>query len=207
MNLSDRKRQLTDRRQGFTLIEIMVAVSIFVIVAFIVSTTLLVVIDASRRANVMRAVMDNINFAVDSMSFKLKFGHNYQIVPGTGGESDKISFIDRDGKNLTYCHGKLGTDKQTIYFCQREVTNDRTACGESVPGGDDVSDCHPITSADINVIEMRIKKVTSCGAGDCPAFPNQQIIIAIKAEANIKQTKTSVDFQTSVTQAQSQATP
>ncbi|MCX6713057.1 MAG: type II secretion system protein, partial [Candidatus Vogelbacteria bacterium] len=65
---------------GFTLIEIMVAVSIFVIVAFIVTSTLLVVLDANRRANAWRSIMENVNFAIDSMSYKIKFGREYVIM-------------------------------------------------------------------------------------------------------------------------------
>lgn len=84
---------------GFTLVEIMVAVSVFVIVAFMVTATLLLIMDASRRANQARTVVDNTNFALESMSQKIKFGSNYTFVEkhgSTGTEAYKtFCFLDQ----------------------------------------------------------------------------------------------------------------
>ena len=62
---------------GFTLIEIMVAMSLFAIVAVIVSGALITVSDVNRKAQAIKLAMDNVAFAMDSMVFNLREGGNY----------------------------------------------------------------------------------------------------------------------------------
>lgn len=64
-------------KKGFTLIEMMVAVSIFVIVAFVIISTLLTLSYAYRKAQRMRLLMDNFNFSLQSMSLNIREGINY----------------------------------------------------------------------------------------------------------------------------------
>src|SRR5680860_1604453 len=103
-------KRLNNKKSGFTLIEIMVAVSIFVIVAFIVTSTLLVILDASRRANKIRLIVDNINFSLDSMSFKIKFGKNYTL----NTSNNTFSFFDRDYHPVSYCQEFLDVNQGAI---------------------------------------------------------------------------------------------
>lgn len=68
--------------KGFTLIEMMVAVSIFVIVAFIISSALLSMSLAYKKAQTMRLLMDNLNFALKDMSFNISEGKNFTCSDG-----------------------------------------------------------------------------------------------------------------------------
>lgn len=63
--------------KGFTLIEMMVAVSIFVIVAFIVVSSLLTLSYAYKRAQKMRLLMDNLGFSTQNMSLNIREGVDY----------------------------------------------------------------------------------------------------------------------------------
>lgn len=93
----------SEKTKGFTLIEIMVAVSIFVIVAFIVSSTLLSLIAASRRADKLRSIIDNVNFAMESMTQGIKFGRGYTFVDGTSADpASSFAFTDKDGSAVAY---------------------------------------------------------------------------------------------------------
>ena len=76
MHLNQRKNK------GFTLIEMMVAVSIFVIVAFIVTTTLLTMSSAYKKAQKMRVLMDNLSFSIQDMSLAFREGKNYSCLGG-----------------------------------------------------------------------------------------------------------------------------
>lgn len=58
--------------RGFTLVEIMVAVSIFSIVALIATSALINANQLSQKAQATKLVMDNLNFALDSMLFKIR---------------------------------------------------------------------------------------------------------------------------------------
>lgn len=67
---------------GFTLIEIMVAISIFSIVALISVSALIIANRVNQRAQGMKIAMDNLHFALNSMSFKLRQGGLYQCLDG-----------------------------------------------------------------------------------------------------------------------------
>jgi prepilin-type N-terminal cleavage/methylation domain-containing protein len=198
------RKKLQRNKRGFTLIEIMVAVSIFVIVAFMVSSTLLVVIDANRRASMWRSIMDNVNFAVDSMSFKMKFGSRYSVSAAGPDNTDQVDFFDRDQRHIVYCQDTVSATSpgdrpyQAIFACDHGASAS-TACGLGVP------DCRPITSSDIDVIKLRMREGV-CRSDLCPAESGSPRLITILVEAKVKlkDQYTSLDFQTSVAQSQSQ---
>src|SRR3989344_2096511 len=62
---------------GVTLIEIMVSMSIFIIIMLISSGSILSVFDANNKSKNLRAVMDNLNIAVESMTRTIRFGNTY----------------------------------------------------------------------------------------------------------------------------------
>ncbi|MEK7614235.1 MAG: prepilin-type N-terminal cleavage/methylation domain-containing protein [Patescibacteria group bacterium] len=67
---------LYDKR-GYSLIEMMVAVSLFTLVATVSISALISVNDANKKAQTMRSVIDNLNFAVENMARNLRVGFNY----------------------------------------------------------------------------------------------------------------------------------
>lgn len=73
--LKDKKTKFP--QNGFTLIEMMVSVSIFVIVAFIVVSTLLTLSYSYKKAQKLRILMDNLGFSVQSISINVREGANY----------------------------------------------------------------------------------------------------------------------------------
>ncbi len=64
-------------KPGFTLIEMMVAVSIFSIVMLIGVGALLSLVDANRRAQAINSVINNMNAALESMSRSVRVGTTY----------------------------------------------------------------------------------------------------------------------------------
>lgn len=69
---------------GFTLIELMVATTIFTSVILMALGSLIVAVDGTKKAQALRVSMDNVNFAMESMSRNLRTGTIYQC----GGGSD-----------------------------------------------------------------------------------------------------------------------
>ena len=59
---------------GFTLVELMVSLSLFTVVILATISSLLIVNDASKKVQSMRTVMDNLNFALESMSRTIRTG-------------------------------------------------------------------------------------------------------------------------------------
>ena len=72
---------------GFTLVELMVATSIFIIIMLVIMGSLVTVSDTSKKSQALQQAMDNVNFAVDNMSRTLRISTNYACVTNGGGVS------------------------------------------------------------------------------------------------------------------------
>ncbi len=82
--------------RGFTLIEIMVAVSIFVIVMLIAIGALINAVDANRKAQALSNVINNVNFSLESMIRDIRTGTQYSV-SGTS-----FTFHDTFDNVITY---------------------------------------------------------------------------------------------------------
>ncbi len=67
---------------GFTLIEIMVAMSIFAIVALVSVSALIMANRVNQKAQALKVATDSLHFALSSLTFKLRQGKNYCRVTG-----------------------------------------------------------------------------------------------------------------------------
>jgi len=82
--------------RGFTLIEFIVAVAIFVVVVLIAAGALLSIIEANRKTQSSKSVINNLNFALEGMSRSIRVGTDY-----SGGGST-ITFLNSEGDTVTY---------------------------------------------------------------------------------------------------------
>lgn len=62
---------------GFTLIEIMVSLSVFIIIMTVSLGAILSILDANDKAQTRKTSMDNLNYALESMSRTIRFGTNF----------------------------------------------------------------------------------------------------------------------------------
>ncbi len=65
------------KEKGFTLIEMMVALSIFSIVMTVALGALMTVIDANKKAQAIQSLMTELNFALDDITRNARVGTNY----------------------------------------------------------------------------------------------------------------------------------
>ena len=70
-------------QRGFTLIELMVAVSIFAIVMLVGVGAMVSLVQANKRAQAINSVMNNLNAAIESMSRSIRVGTTYYCGPLT----------------------------------------------------------------------------------------------------------------------------
>ncbi len=89
------------KQSGFTLIEMVVSVGLFVVVALIVSVVFVSLAQSNRKAQALKLVMDNLNFTMDTMVINLKTGKNYQCKVGAE-PCTEIGFDDLDGNQHSY---------------------------------------------------------------------------------------------------------
>ena len=71
------KKKLENNKKGFTLVEMLIAVTLFTIISFFSIGAVLSIFDASRKARSSKTVMDNFNFAVENMVRNVRFGNHY----------------------------------------------------------------------------------------------------------------------------------
>src|SRR3989344_8179976 len=105
---------ITKKQKGFTLIELMVAVSIFIVVMTISMGSIIAVFDANRKSRSLKTVLNNLNLAVESMSKEMRFGRNYHcelsalasppftLPQNCAGGGKLMSFLSSHGVQITY---------------------------------------------------------------------------------------------------------
>lgn len=95
---------------GFTLFELLVSVSLFVILATLSVGSLVSVFDSNRRAENMQIVMANLDIVLEKMTRKIKFGSKYHC--GDIGDKedprdclngeDYFHFLNSDNENHAF---------------------------------------------------------------------------------------------------------
>ena len=123
-------------KRGFTLIELMVASSLFLVVMLIVSGSILSVFSANNKSKNLRSVMDNLNLTLESMTRTIRFGNNYNC--GSTGNtalpldcpsgSPSLTITDVSGNQIRYSTSTVATrisrtiGANTYYITSPDVT-------------------------------------------------------------------------------------
>jgi type II secretory pathway pseudopilin PulG len=68
---------------GFTIIELIVAIGLFIVVSLVALGSLLSIVDVNRKTQSTKSILNNLNFAVESMSKSMRVGSAYHC--GAGG--------------------------------------------------------------------------------------------------------------------------
>lgn len=67
-------------RFGFSLIEMMVAVSVFSVIMLISATSILAIVNANRKAQALKSVINNLTFAMETMTRNIRVGTNFRCM-------------------------------------------------------------------------------------------------------------------------------
>jgi prepilin-type N-terminal cleavage/methylation domain-containing protein len=86
-----------NNQRGYTIIETMIAVSIFLVVVMIGMGALLNANSIHQKSQNMRSIMDNLSFIMEDMSRNLRTGTNY-----VSNTPDEISFETSNGEQWIY---------------------------------------------------------------------------------------------------------
>lgn len=171
-------------KKGFTLIEIMVSVSIFLVVMTVSMGSILSVINANRQTSSLKSVMDNLSFVLESMSREIRFGHSYNCVgagdaPNCVNGNGAFAFVSSDGRAIQYTF-----DPST------------SSIKQSING----SSPAPLTGPDVKITSVKFFVV---GANPAPADIFQPyMLMQVNGIAGWQKPQTSSSFtiQTSVSQ-------
>jgi len=107
--------------KGFTLIEMMVAVTLFSVVMMIGVGALLSLVDANRRAQAINSVMNNLNAALESMTRSIRVGTTYYCQTSPTPPSPSVLGTPQgctDGKLLAFesSGGSLNNENDQVVY-------------------------------------------------------------------------------------------
>lgn len=184
------------RPRGFTLVEMMVAVAIFAIVMTVALGALLSMSESDRKAQTLKSVINNLNFALDSMSRSIRTGSVYHCDSSQGSLTAPRDCEATGASSLAYQPALGGT---VIY---RLETSSAVLCGQTGQIGCIVrSTDGGVTYGAITSSEVYINSLTFYVNGAESAFVQPKATILISGVVKVSGMQTSpFNLQTSVTQ-------
>lgn len=148
-----KKVDKTHFKNGFTLVELLVSVSLFVVVSTVSVMALITIKEANAKAQVKRNVLNNLNFALENMARNLRVGTVYSCnrnslspveapvgVNCVNGE-DNITFKDYLGDAVTY-----SLDSESLVIL-KEISG--------IANPSRTTPALPITSPDVQIDTLR----------------------------------------------------
>lgn len=177
-------------QKGFTLIEMMVSVSIFAIVLVVALGSILTILDSNRKARTLTEVMNNLNFSLESITRSMKTGVDPALAEIGGIDILQVTAI---------VLSEDGFQRQLIEY--RCLTTESQPCGQNSDGRGVVSrrvndgSWQPITSEFVDITAF---EVTLAGLADFNQ-PRTQITVGGEVAVN-EQIRSEFTIQTTVSQ-------
>lgn len=136
MNYLKIKNNIKNRNAGFTLVEMIVSVGLFSIAMMIMLGAVLTIVDVNRKSQSLTTAMNNLNFALESMTRTIKTG---LIADTQSLDGKSIIIMDQDGEQVTY-EFKEVADLGAIYKNNVPITSSQmdieSATFEVIRGSD-----------------------------------------------------------------------
>ncbi len=185
-------------KKGFTLIELMVSTSIFMVVMLIAMGSLLVTSSLAKKSNALNFTMDNLSFAIESMSRSLRMGTNYTCSSTSINLTTNPTPSDcpNGGSLIAFIPATADSNVRMAYeLIQRadSSTNTIERC-ETTSGGS--VNCVDLISPNIN-IEVLNFFVRGASHSD---LIQPSVYVIIRGSVIIKKRKTSFAIQTMISQ-------
>ncbi|PIR85205.1 hypothetical protein COU15_02250 [Candidatus Kaiserbacteria bacterium CG10_big_fil_rev_8_21_14_0_10_45_20] len=176
-------------RKGFSLIEMMVSVTIFAIVMLIGVGALLSLIETNRRAQAINSTVNNLNAALEGMSRSIRTGISYYCstnaninINGISGQQDCVG---EDGGRLIAFRPSSGSNNITAYRLSSGQLQRNVGSGWI-----------DLTAPEITIDTFRVwVRGSAPGDGEQP-----RALMVIKGSAPVPGGRTEFQIQSSVTQ-------
>ncbi len=196
------KNKNKNKKAGYTIIETMIAVSIFIIIIMIGMEALLNANLLHNKSQNMRSIMDNLSFVMEDMSRNLRTGYNYHCLilgqdslPTSTMSNPKSCLSGGWGIAFESASGATdNNDDQWIYY----INNGKIF--KSTQGPSDLFNFIQLTPDEV-VIDPVNSDFSVLGA-EPPPSNNQQPFVTIRlvGKINFKGVETPFSLQTSVSQ-------
>jgi len=185
-----KKKNLYKNNNGYTILETMVATSLFLVVVVLGMTSLLNASTIHKKSQDMRSIMDNLSFIMDDISKNLRTGYDFHCID----DSDTTAtdpYSCSEGKGVSF---KASSGEQWVY-----VIYEDDSLRKSVSGGENNS------FFTLSVPEITIDSISSFSViGAEPLLSDtEQPFVTIRLMGNIISQNgviTPFSLQTSVSQ-------
>ncbi len=205
MNILPNKKSIYFKKQGFTLVEVLVATTIFIVVMLVAITALLASQQSSKKGQAIRSALDNVQFSLESITRSGRLGSLYTCINSTGTTSLSVTGGDcTNGTGFAFALfdpvskitdgyafylGTTGTGSGAIFRCISRGSLSITLKG---------TDCTAITAPEINVTTF----ATIVDGSDIADGRQPSVKIMIEGNANASNQQTQFFIQTLVSQRQ-----
>ncbi len=186
---------LRGKKKGFTLIEMLVSVAIFTLVMLITTSSIFVIIASDKKAESLKSVMDNLSFALESMTRNIRTGSEYTCLTVFGGATSVVLGNNCSGgdQGFQFVSNQQAYNGNPIvvqyYLWQNRIWEDETNSDWTAPVA--------ITAPEINVSSLQFYLV---GAGKDTFQP--RVLMSVIGTAGTSNTETNFDIQTTLSQRQ-----
>ena len=190
------------RSGGYTLIETMIAISLFIIIIMAGMGALLNANLLHQKSQSMRSIMDSMSFSMEDISRNLRTGYNYHCINGADLELSTITTPIADGScwgiAFEYQDGSSTTSNdQWVYFVGKYLSDPISGIYKSTNGGASFVKLTP----DEVVIDSTLSSFSIVGAQPPPGDTKQPFVtIKLVGKISFKNIETPFSLQTSVSQ-------
>jgi type II secretory pathway component PulJ len=174
---------------GFTLIELIVSISLFIVVSLISIGGLLAIVEANRKSQSFKTVVNNLSFGLESLSKTMRVGNTYHC--GSGGSINDPQNCPGGDSFIAYerSGGTPGDSSDQIVYRLNSNTIERSTDG----GGTYLS----VTSSEVEVTDFSVYVF-----GSAPSDGLQpRVLIIIRGNVDLgKNARTEFNIQTNISQ-------
>ncbi len=190
--------------RGFTLVEMVVSISLFAVIMLVSVGALLSLVDANRKARTLESVMNNLNISLDSMVRAIRMGSHYRCggssipqAPTWGDCPQGISPVTSVPAMFSFApHGSNpnAQTERTVYSIANDAQG-RSRLYRSQNGG---ATSLPVTAPEVEITEMQMYVV-----GSTPQDTTQpKVVIVIKGVAGGEEVRHQTSFYIQATAVQ-----
>ncbi len=182
-----------NKEKGFTLVEMLVSIAVFMTVMTIAVGSFISILNANKKSQAMKTVVDNVTFAIDSISRGIKIGTEYKCGTNDNVNKNSVSLSTTncvDGSNLIQYYNEISGEYIQYIFVKTEDVNldgdrgegniQKRICDSDNSGCDEwQSMTGPVSN--INIKNMRFY-ILGIGTSNEPRGSREQPRVIITAE-------------------------
>jgi len=122
--------KLKNNKSGFTLIEMLIAVSIFALVLIMATNIYMIINNSQRKVVTLQKIQEDVRFLFEAMAQDIRLSSinysfyqdsNINIHPLRGGEQNSLlALLDQSGNQVFYRLGGSGNDK--VQYCSGDCS-------------------------------------------------------------------------------------